>query len=83
MTNVIETAEATRQHAKALETIVSDVVEGRLPLQEFAKCLQDAGTSPVEGKDYLQQLTQQLEQQRKGKEKERQLNAQPGEQGIR
>jgi len=64
------------------ETIVSDIVEGQLPLQEFRKCLQDAGASPVEGEDYLQQLTQQLEQQRKGKEKERQPNAQPGEQGI-
>ena len=82
MTNVIETAEATRQHTEAFETIILDVVEGQLPLQEFAKHLQDAGASPVEGEDYLQQLTQQLEQQRKGKEKERQPNAQPGEQGI-
>jgi len=82
MTDVIETAEATWQCAEAFETIVLDVVEGRLPLQEFAKHLQDTGASPVEGEDYLQQLTQQLEQQRKGKGKERQLNAQPGEPGI-
>ena len=81
MTDV--TAEATRQRAEALETIVSDVVEGRLPLSEFAKHLQDAGASPVEGEDYLQQLTQRLEQQRKDKEKEKQPDSHPDEQAIR
>ena len=80
MTDV--TAEATRQRAEALETIVSDVVEGRLPLSEFAKHLQDAGASPVEGEDYLQQLTQRLEQQRKDKEKEKQPDSHPDEQAI-
>jgi len=43
MTDV--SAEATLQHAQALEAIVSDVVEGQLPLSEFAKRLQDAGAS--------------------------------------
>ncbi|EDR10816.1 uncharacterized protein LACBIDRAFT_315653 [Laccaria bicolor S238N-H82] len=76
-------AEATRQRAQALEAIVSDVVEGRLPLSDFAKRLQDAGASPAEGEDYLQQLTQRLEQQKKDREADEQPDTQSGEQAAR
>ena len=81
MTDV--SAEATRQRAQALEAIVSDVVEGRLPLSDFAKHLQDAGASPAEGEDYLQQLTQRLEQQKKDREAEEWPDAHSGEQAVR
>jgi hypothetical protein len=81
MTDV--SAEATRQRAQAFEAIVSDVVEGRLPLSEFAERLQDAGASPAEGEDYLQQLTQRLEQQKKARKADEQPDTQSGEQAIR
>jgi len=77
MTDV--SAEATRQRAQALEAIVSDVVEGRLPLSEFGERLQDTGASPAEGEDYLQQLTQRLEQQKKAREADEQPDTQSGE----
>ena len=78
-----DSAEATRQRAQALEAVVSDVVEGRLALSDFAKHLQDAGASPAEGEDYLQQLTQRLEQQKKNREADEQPDAQSGEQAFR
>ena len=53
-----------------------------MPLSDFAKCLQDAGTSPAEGEDYVQQLTQQLEQQKKDREAEEQPDTQSGEQAV-
>ena len=81
MTDV--SVEATRQRAQALEPIVSDAVEGRLPLSDFAKHLQDAGASPAEGEDYLQQLTQRLEQQRKDREAEERPDTHSGEQAVR
>ncbi|KIJ89602.1 hypothetical protein K443DRAFT_15952 [Laccaria amethystina LaAM-08-1] len=81
MTDV--SAEATRQHAQAFEAIVSNVVEGQLPLSEFAERLQDAGASPAEGEDYLQQLTQRLEQQKKARKADEQPDTQSGEQAIR
>ena len=81
MTDV--SVEATQQCAQALEAMVSDAVEGQLPLSDFAKHLQDAGASPAEGEDYLQQLTQQLEQQRKDREAEEQPDAHSGKQAVR
>ena len=74
--------EATRKHVEAFEAIVSDVIEGRVPLSEFAKCLQDAGASPGEGEDYLHQLTQWLEQQQKDREKDNQRDTEPREHVI-
>ena len=75
--------EATRKRVEAFEAIVSDVVEGRVPLSEFAKRLQDAGASPGEGEDYLHQLTQWLEQQKKDREKDNQRDTEPFEHAIR
>ena len=75
--------EATRKRVEAFEAIVSDVVEGRVPLSEFAKRLQDAGASPGEGEDYLHQLTQRLEQQKKDREKDNQRDTEPREHAIR
>ena len=81
MTNV--SVEATWRHAQALEAIVFDAVEGRLPLSDFAKHLQDTGASPAEGEDYLQQLTQRLEQERKDREAEEWPDTHSGEQAVR
>ncbi|EDR12018.1 uncharacterized protein LACBIDRAFT_324373 [Laccaria bicolor S238N-H82] len=81
MTNV--SIEATWKCAQALEVIIYDVIEGQWPLSDFAKHLQDAGTSPAKGEDYLQQLTQRLEQQKKDREAEEQPDTQSGEQAVR
>ena len=74
--------EATRKRVEAFEAIVSDVIEGRVPLSEFAKRLQDAGASPGEGEDYLHQLTQRLEQQKKDREKDNQRDTECKEDSI-
>ncbi|EDR11033.1 uncharacterized protein LACBIDRAFT_316142 [Laccaria bicolor S238N-H82] len=81
MTDV--SAEATRQRAQAFETIISDVMDRRSPLSEFGKRLQDAGASPAEAEDYLQQLAQRIEQQRKDKDAEGQSETQSSEQAVR